>query len=112
MVKVAPQVIKQMKHGIFLTRGFAGLISSPFDIYDLVSSSIDLANSKKGSKEWRDSIAGVAFSGTSVATGVAFTALGKSGVGTVVGLGILIGQGFYSGTSMVIEYKKYKLTLW
>ncbi len=110
VVKVAPQVIKQMKHGIFLTRGFAGLISSPFDIYDLVSSSIDLANSKKGSKEWRDSIAGVAFSGTSVVTGVAFTALGKPGAGTVVGLGILIGQGLYSGTSMVIEYKKYKLT--
>ncbi|WP_157956387.1 ankyrin repeat domain-containing protein [Wolbachia endosymbiont of Folsomia candida] len=110
VVKVAPQVIKQMKHGIFLTRGFAGLITSPFDIYDLVSSSIDLANSKKGSKEWRDSIAGVAFSGTSVVTGVAFTALGKPGAGTVVGLGILIGQGLYSGTSMVIEYKKYKLT--
>ncbi|WP_157956383.1 ankyrin repeat domain-containing protein [Wolbachia endosymbiont of Folsomia candida] len=99
-----------MKHGIFLTRGFAGLISSPFDIYDLVSSSIDLANSKKGTKEWRDSIAGVVFSGSSVATGVAFTALGKPGVGTVVGLGIIIGQGLYSGTSMVIEYKKYKLT--
>ncbi|APR97793.1 ankyrin repeat domain-containing protein [Wolbachia endosymbiont of Folsomia candida] len=110
VVKVAPQIIKQMKHGIFLTRGFAGLISSPFDIYDLVSSSIDLANSKKGSKEWRDSIAGVTFSGASVVSGVAFTALGKPGVGTVVGLGILIGQGLYSGTSMVIEYKKYKLT--
>ncbi|APR98948.1 ankyrin repeat domain-containing protein [Wolbachia endosymbiont of Folsomia candida] len=110
IVKVAPQVIKQMKHSIFLTRGFAGLISSPFDIYDLVSSSIDLANSKKGSKEWRDSIAGVTFSGSSVAIGVAFTALGKPGAGTVIGLGIIVGQGLYSGTSMVIEYKKYKLT--
>ncbi len=110
IVKITPKLIKQMKFGIFFSRGFAGVITSPFDIYDLVSSSIDLTNAEKGSKEWRASIAGVTFSDISVVSGVAFTALSKPGAGTVVGLGIIIGQGFYSGASMVIEYKKYKLT--
>jgi hypothetical protein len=56
IVKIAPKFIKQMKGGMYLARGSAGLITAPFDIYDLVRSSIELSEAPKGSKAWRDSI--------------------------------------------------------
>ncbi|XGA08004.1 MAG: ankyrin repeat domain-containing protein [Wolbachia endosymbiont of Xenopsylla cheopis] len=110
VVIFAPKIIKQMKGGIFVARGIGGLISNPFDIVDLVRSSIDLSKAEKGSKEWRDAIAGVTFSSASIVSSVVFTAAGATGAGTIVGLVIVIGQGFYSGASMVIELKKYQLT--
>jgi hypothetical protein len=48
--KVTPKLVKQMKCGIHLSRGFAGLITSPFDIYDLIRSSIDASKAVQGSK--------------------------------------------------------------
>ncbi|PWU15354.1 MAG: hypothetical protein C5B45_02665, partial [Chlamydiae bacterium] len=110
VVKLAPQVIKQMKFGIYVTRGVGGLISNPFDIVDLVRSSVDLSKAEKNSKEWRDAIASVTFSSASVASSIIFTAVGATGVGAVVGFAIVLGQGVYSGISMVSEFKKYRLT--
>ncbi len=57
IVKVTPKLVKKLKCGIHLSSGFAGLITSPFDIYDLIRSSIDASKAVQGSKEWRDSIA-------------------------------------------------------
>lgn len=110
VVKITPKVIKQMKGGIYISRGVGGLIGNAFDIVDLVRSSIDLSKAEKGSKEFRDAIAGVTFSSASIVPGVAFTAVGATGAGALVGFAIVIGQGFYSGASMVIELKKYRLT--
>lgn len=110
VVKLAPKLIKQMKFGIYVTRGFGGLISSPFDIADLVRSSIDLSKAEKNSKEWRDAIASITFSSASVASGIVFAAAGTVGAGTVFGFAIVLSQGVYNGISMVHEFKKYRLT--
>jgi hypothetical protein len=56
IVKVTPKLVKKMKCSIQLSSGFAGLITSPFDIYELIRSSIDASKAVLGSKEWRDSI--------------------------------------------------------
>ena len=110
VVKLSPQIIKQMKFGIHLTRGVGGLVSNPFDVIDLIRSSIDLSQAGKVSKVWRDAIASVTFSSVSITSSVVLAALSTTGVGTLVGLGIAIGQGFYSGFSMVAEFGKYRLT--
>lgn len=111
IVKATPQMIKQMKHSIYLSRGFAGVVTSPFDIYDLIRSSIDASNSVKGSKEWRDNIASAVFAGSSLVSSIALTAMAKPGIGTIVGLGIIAGQRIYSGISMVAKYDtNYQLT--
>lgn len=65
-----------------------------------------------GSKTWRDSIAGISFASLGVTSSVILLATGASGgVGIVVGVVLVLGQGIYQGISWLEEYKKYALSL-
>lgn len=102
------------KYGKFVARGGAGIMTSFFDVAELADSANKLKNclSKEGGgkpcskKEIRDSIAGITFASASLFSGVACTALAMPGVGTVVGVILMVSQAVYSGISTVKEYKK------
>ncbi|MEN9916928.1 MAG: hypothetical protein RLY40_860, partial [Pseudomonadota bacterium] len=106
VIRITPKIIKQLKGSIFLSRGAAGLLGNAFDIVDLVQSSITLSKAEKNSKEYRDAIAGVSFASASIVSGVALTALRAPGLGTVVGLIVVIGQSVYAASSTVHELRK------
>lgn len=94
IVKLTPKLIKQLKVGIYVSRGIAGIVSSPFDIIDIVQSSIVLAKAEKDSKEYRDAIANIVFAGSSM--------LGVM-IHPVVGVVILVVQSGYMAISQVVE---------
>lgn len=116
--KFAVQVVG-VKFGSTMAKGAAGAVGGVFDLIDIGISAnnlIDCKNREKsdnlcGEKEIRDSIASISFSSVSFVSGVALVAAGLPGVGTAVGLGIMVAQGVYSGVSNIIEYeKKYDTT--
>lgn len=110
IVKLTSFMIQRLKYGLALSRGVAGVMSSPFDIYDFIQASINVAHAVPYSKEWRDNIASAILSGGSLIVSVATTAAKKPGVGSVIAVGFIAIGGLYSGTSMVLEYKQYSLT--
>ncbi|WP_341820612.1 ankyrin repeat domain-containing protein [Wolbachia endosymbiont (group A) of Myopa testacea] len=104
------KAIGQIKGGAYIARGVGGSISNVFDIVDLIISLTDLFKAKKGSKELRDAIAGVTFSSVSVLSGVVFAVFSMPIAGTIFGFTMVMGQGFYSGASMLAELREYRLT--
>ncbi len=110
VLKITPQLIKQLKSGIYISRGAAGVLGSAFDIVDLVQSSIALSKAEKDSKAYRDAIAGVTFSSVSVVSSVALAAVSSATAATVVGFVIVVGQSFYMAFSTLAEFNKYRLT--
>ena len=106
------KTIQQAKWGKAFGRGVAGVATSLFDIKDFIESLLSFSKAEYGSKTWRDSIAGITLSSLGIASSVILLAAGASGgVGIVVGVVLVLGQGIYHGISWLEEYKKYVLSL-
>ncbi|BBB15776.1 uncharacterized protein RVIR1_13290 [Candidatus Rickettsiella viridis] len=93
-------------------RGTAGVITGVFDIVDLGLSIQQLLNAEKGTKQWRDAIAGVTISTVSLASGVVLVVVAAPpGVNIAVALTIITASMVYQGFSTLEEYKAYRLTI-
>ncbi len=106
------KTLQQAKWGKAFGRGVAGVATSLFDIKDFIESLLTFLKAEYGSKTWRDSIAGISLASLGIASSVILLASGASGgVGIVVGVVLVLGQGIYHGISWLEEYKKYALSL-
>ncbi len=113
MVKNVPKLIKSLKTaqlGVHILKGGAAILASPFDILDLLESAIDLHHREQGPNACKDAIAGLTFASISFVSSVGLTTMGVPGVGTAVGLAIMVAQGAYSGLRMIEEFEPYRLT--
>ncbi len=96
---------------LVLVRGVAGLAIGVFDVVDLGLSIQQLLKAEKGSKQWRDAIAGITISTVSLVSGAVLVIVAAPpGINLAVAFAIVGASMFYQGASTLAEYKTYRLT--